>query len=368
MSGKRVLVTGPTGFIGLNLVKTLISRGHHVSALVRATSDVSRIKELERLGANPIVADLQDIDSLSRAVADQQIVFHLAAVTRAIKLDTFKRVNLDGLANLLRSVIAENGEAKFVFVSSLAAAGPSEPGKPHREGVEAEPRSNYGKSKRNAERLAVEYSDRLNISIVRPPIVLGPHDFRGGEMFRLIERWGIHFTPGVRVNDYSVIHVADLCAALLAVAAEGRRITKEDPDGGIYYAAADEIVSYQNLGTMISQALGRRSMLSFPIIHPIMRLIGGFNSLIGTLKGQPKFLNFDKTRDVTAGSWACDNQKLKEETGFTLPTSLADRIAQTVRWYRDAGWLEQIPSHQSEQSPATSDASHGSSSPTIHLN
>ena len=365
MSGKRVLVTGPTGFIGLNLVKTLISQGHTVSALVRATSKTDQLK---RLGATPIVADLQDQASLAHAVAGQQIVFHLAAVTRALKLETFDKVNLDGLANLLQSLIAENSDAKFVFVSSLAAAGPSKRGKPHREGFVDEPRSNYGKSKRDAEGLAAEFSDRLDISIVRPPIVLGPHDFKGGEMFKLIERWGIHLTPGMRANDYSIIHVADLCAALIAVANDGRRISLQDPTAGIYYAAADQIVSYRQLGTMISQALGRRSMFSFPIVHPMMRMLGGFNTLIGILKGQPQFLNFDKTRDVTAGSWACENRKLKEETGIRFPISLNDRIAQTVRWYRSAGWLNPTPANNSQRSPTTSSTVHDNNGPTIDVN
>ena len=368
MSGKRVLVTGPTGFIGLNLVKALISQGHHVNALVRATSKTSKTEYLKRLGAHPIVADLQDKDSLSRAVAGQQIVYHLAAVTRALKLETFKKVNLDGLTNLLESVIADNNNAKFVFVSSLAAAGPSRRGTPHREDFFAEPRSNYGKSKRDAENLAATFSERLNVSIVRPPIVLGPHDVRGSEMFKLIDRWGVHFTPGMRADDFSVIHVADLCAALVAVGTNGRRMTQQNPTAGIYYAAADEIVSYRKLGTMISQALGRQSMLNLPIVHPMMRLIGGINTMVGSLKGQPQFLNFDKTRDVTAGSWACENHKLKEETGFTLPISLADRLAQTVRWYRSAGWLESIPANKTQRSPATSNAGRTSNGPTINVN
>ena len=368
MSGKRILVTGPTGFIGLNLVKILINQGHQVSALVRSTSQESKTQRLKTLGANVVVADLQDRASLSRAVAGQQIVFHLAAVTRAINLETFQKVNLDGFANLLKSVIAENNDTKFVFVSSLAAAGSCQRGKPHREGDLAAPKSNYGKSKRDAENLATQFSDQLDISIVRPPIVLGPHDFRGGEMFRLIGKWGIHLTPGTKPNDYSAIHVTDLCAALIAVAQNGKRISRQNPIDGLYYAAADEIVSYQKLGSMIGQALGQQSVVNLPIPHPIMRLIGSVNTLVGNLKGQPQFLNFDKTRDVTAGSWACENRKLKRETGFTFPVSLADRIAQTVRWYRNDGWLKAIPESGSQHSPAISQTGHSHDGPSMNVN
>ena len=279
MLGKRILVTGATGFIGLNLVKSLISQGHRVSAMVRAKSSVSKTNELKRMGAVLVRADLQKKTSLARAVANQQIIFNLAVVARAVKLATFKEVNFDGFANLLESVIAERCDAKLVHISSLSAAGPSKLGMPNREEFAAAPISNYGKSKLDAEKLAVQFSDRLNISIVRPPIVLGPHDFRGGQMFKLIQRWGIHVTPGNIANEYSAIHVDDLCSALMAVAANGKPVTPQDSVAGIYYAAADEIITYQKLGAMINLALGRQSLTSLPLPNPLLKLIGGLNTV-----------------------------------------------------------------------------------------
>ena len=367
MSGKRILVTGPTGFIGLNLVKELINQGHQVSALVRSTSSPPKTALLKKLGANLVQADLKDPDSLGPAVAGQQAIFHLAAVARAVKIETFKEVNLVGFSNLMQAAIAAGSNPKIVFVSSLAAVGPSPFGQPHRECAIPNPISNYGKSKRAAEQLAQQFSDRLNISIVRPPIVLGPHDPRGFEMFKLIERWGVHFNPSINNEEYSVIHVTDLCAALIAVADNGQSMTPQDPAAGVYFASGDEIVSYQQLGTMIGQALGKTSTFNFPVIRPILRLIGGFNTMIGKLTGSPKFMNYDKVRDVTAGSWAIENQKLKEDTGFELSTSLAQRISQTVRWYRSQGWL-QPAANASQRVPAAQNPSQGSNDPTMHAN
>jgi len=321
MSGKRILVTGPTGFIGLNLVKELISQGHQVTALVRSTSSPAKTTLLKRLGANLVQADLQDPDSLTQAVAGQQVIYHLAAVARAVRIETFEEVNLFGFANLLQSAIAAGGEPKVVFVS------------------------------------------------FRPPIVLGPHDPRGFEMFKLIERWGVHFNPSMKNQEYSVIHVTDLCAALIAVAANGQSVTPQDSSAGVYFAGGDEIVSYQQLGSMIGQALGKRSTFNFPVFRPILRLIGGFNTMVGKLTGSPKFMNYDKVRDVTAGSWAIENQKLKTETGFELSTSLAQRISQTVRWYRSEGWLKPKPAGAAQRSPATQNSSQGSNDPTtMHVN
>ena len=368
MSGKRILVTGPTGFIGLNLVEQLISQGHQVTALVRSSSSPAKTTLLKQMGANLIQADLNDPDSLALAVAGQQVIFHLAAVARAVKLETFAQVNQIGFANLMQSAIATGSDAKIVFVSSLAAVGPSKFGRPHRECAAPQPISNYGKSKRAAEELAQQFRDRLNISIVRPPIVLGPHDSRGFEIFKLIDRWGVHFNPSIRNEEYSVIHVADLCAALIAVAANGQSVTPQDLNAGMYFAAGDEIISYQRLGSMIGQALGKESTFNFPVFRPILRLIGGVNTTIGKLTGSPKFMNYDKVRDVTAGSWACENQKLKKETGFRFSTSLTQRINQTARWYYNEGWLKPKSAKNARQIPSTQSTHQSSNDAAMHVN
>lgn len=367
MSKQRVLVTGPNGFIGINLVKTLIGNGADVTALVRATSNTSA---LERLRVRIVQGDLADVDSLAAAVAGQDVIYHLAAAARAVRLSTFAKVNLDGFRNLMLAAIAAGNEPKLVFVSSLAAVGPSGQ-HPHREGDGATPVSNYGKSKRAAELLAAQYSDRLNISIVRPPIVLGPHDVKGWEIFRTINRWGIHITPGNGRAIYSVIHVADLCAAMIAVAARGERLTPQDIKRGIYFAAADETMTYAELGCTISNALGKKLALNIPAFSPLLKLIGAINTLIGNLKGSPRFLNYDKVRDVTAGSWACENNKLKQEIGFQFPASFATRITQTAKWYRNQGWLENDSKSRRTQAVAVGSAAatgRSPSGPTMNVN
>jgi len=343
MSPKRVLVTGSTGFIGINLVKTLLAAGHKVTALVRATSDTS---ELQQLGVNLIEADFGDAKSLKKAVAQQQVIYHLAAVTRAVSLATFKEVNLDGFRNLLSAAIASDQDPKLVFVSSLAAMGPSAKEVAHCESVTAKPLSNYGK---------------------RPPIVIGPHDRKGFELFRTINQLGVHFIPGFNKSVCSVIHVSDLCAALMAVAQHGRRLTPDNPENGTYLAAADEIVTYNELGAMIGLAMGRQSTTNVPIPRPVLKLIGGVNTFVGNLRGSPLFLNYDKVRDVTGGSWACNNSKLKQETGFSCPTPLATRIAQVVKWYRNEGWLPNADTIGAQ--PATSvNVRHNPNEPTMKVN
>ncbi len=367
MPAKRVLVTGPTGFIGINLVKMLLRRGDRVTAMVRASSDTSALRAM---GVRIVEADLGDANSLASAVADQEVIYHLAAAARAVHLSTFQKVNLDGLRNLMIAAIAAGNDPTLLLVSSLAAVGPSDHAHPHRADAIAKPVSNYGKSKRAAELLAAQYSDRLNVSIVRPPIVLGPYDVKGLEIFKTISQLGMHFTPGLPSSTYSVIHVSDLCAAMIAVATRGRRVTPQNLEGGAYFTAADETMTYADLGTMIGQALERSDTYNIPIFSPILRLMGAVNTLIGKLKGSPQFLNYDKVRDVTAGSWACENDKLKREIGFEFPTSFATRMVQTVNWYRREGWLKSDTSVTSQPVAvgATSSNRRSANEPTMNVN
>ncbi len=368
MTSKRVLVTGPTGFIGVNLVKRLVNAGADVTALVRSTSDTTA---LEALGVTMVRAELHNLQSLASAVANQEVIYHLAAAARAVHLSTFKRVNLDGFENLILAAINAGHHPKLILVSSLAAVGPSAKNRPHHEGTVANPISNYGKSKRAAEWLAAKYSDRLDISIVRPPIVLGPHDAKGLEIFKTISQLAIHIRPGLKNSKYSVIHVADLCEAMIAVAERGRCVRPDNLQRGTYFAAADEIMTYAELGQMIGRALGKRNTLNLPILSPILKMVGGFNTLLGNLQGAPRFLNYDKVRDVTAGCWACENKKLKQETGFEFPATFAKRIQQTAKWYRDAGWLDSGKIKRQQIAPvgsAVQTGHHSCSGPTINVN
>ncbi len=145
----RSLVTGASGFIGRRLARELVRRGDEVACLVRRTS---RTAPLSGLPVELVVGDLGDPGSLDAAVKGRDRVFHLAGVVQALDEADFDTANTRGTANLVGACLrAAPGLKRFVFVSSIAAAGPSGPGRPVVETDAPKPVSAYGRSKLAAE-------------------------------------------------------------------------------------------------------------------------------------------------------------------------------------------------------------------------
>ncbi|MGH7580741.1 MAG: NAD-dependent epimerase/dehydratase family protein, partial [Gemmatimonadales bacterium] len=139
----KALVTGATGFVGSHLVEALHRRGDEVTALVRSPAKAAA---LGPLGVRLVAGDLDDRDSLARAVRGQDLVFHVAGLVAARSEGEFMRCNRDGTAHLLAAGTAA-GISRFVLVSSMAAGGPASPGRPLTGAEPPRPVTAYARSK-----------------------------------------------------------------------------------------------------------------------------------------------------------------------------------------------------------------------------
>ena len=117
----KVIVTGPDGVLGSNLVRELIARDHKVSVLLLkgATS-----KTLDGLNIDKFYGDILEKDSLNAAFTGQDIVIHCAASTSVYPArDPFiNKVNVEGTANVIQA-IKENKIKRLVYVGTANSFG-----------------------------------------------------------------------------------------------------------------------------------------------------------------------------------------------------------------------------------------------------
>jgi len=154
----RVLVTGGAGFIGSNLVRTLLERGDDVRVLDNFSTG-SR-QNLAGLGVEIVEGELRSYERVHNAVRGVELVYHLGAlgsVPRSVQDPlTSSAVNIEGTLNVLLAARDENVR-RVVFSSSASVYG-SSASLPSTEDLPPDPISPYGVAKLAAERYCVSFS------------------------------------------------------------------------------------------------------------------------------------------------------------------------------------------------------------------
>ena len=321
-----VLVTGGTGFVGSHLVERLCELGISVRCLVRRSSPLDRLPPAVQL----VYGDLRGGAGLREAVEGARVVIHVAGVTKALERTEFYRGNVDGTRNLL-AACEETGPARFVHVSSLAAIGPSPDGRPLSEDAEPHPLTHYGKSKLAAERAVLESKLAPRAVIVRPAVVFGPRDTDVFEIFRAANK-GLLVRIGRAESLAAMIYVKDLVEALIAAA------SVECAAGRAYFAAAPKAVSWTGLAGTAAAIMGRK--LRTVSVPPAAAYAAGWCAeMAARLRGRPGIVSREKVTEARCPYWVCDTRRAEADLGLrTRP--LAEGVAETLAWYKQAGWLK----------------------------
>ncbi len=332
----RVLVTGASGFVGGHLAKRLIARGHEVVALARPTSNV---RALEALGVALATGDLATGEGLEAAVAEVDVVHHVAGVTKAWRYEEYLQGNAEATRLLCEAIARRARPPRLVYCSSLAAAGPAEVGRPRTESDEATPVSMYGRSKLAGEQAVRRFAERIPAVIVRPPFVYGPGDTVNLPPLMAMGRTGVYLKAGFGPKHYSFIHVHDLTEALVAAGEKGRTLSPSDSSAGVYFVADPQPYSWEDFCAALSKAMGRRRAVVLPVPEVLGLAAGIGAELGGRLKGAAPIMSRDKAREMRCEAWTCAADRAREEIDFVPQHPLDDGLKQTIEWYRKEGWL-----------------------------
>ncbi len=320
---RTALVTGATGFLGLNLVRGLLAQGWDVTALHLPGDD---LRYLSRFSVQATAGDILDTSSVTQAMAEGvDAVFHLAGDTSTWNkhADRQYAVNVVGTAHVCQAALAKHA-TRLIHTSSSSAFGC------HDTTINEATRSNastcgisYHRSKYLGEQEVRAAVDRgLDAVILNPCNVIGPYDT--GNWSQLICAVARRELPGVPPGTGTFSHVDDIAAAHIAAFERGRR--------GERYLLGGVKSSFRE----VIAAIARVADVPVPRKELTARQLR-FASFVATLRswltGHEPRLNPAKVKRLV-GTLSCDDSKAVHELGFRsrpIRTMVADCHAWLVR-------------------------------------
>ena len=312
MTGRRVLITGGSGYFGTLLAEAALAQGDEV-----------RILDLEEpvdpLDAEVVRGDVRDRDVVRKACDGVDVVLNnVAQVPLAKDQDLFWSVNVVGTANVLLAA-RDAGVAKVVHTSSSAIFGIPE-ANPVTEETPGRPLEAYGRAKLEAEGICHEAAaSGLDVSIIRPRTILG-HGRLGimAILFEFVAEGAPVFVFNGGGNRYQFVHAADLADATL--------LASRRPGSETYNIGADHPATMRETLTALTDhaATGSRvrSLPTAPAAAAMRGLAGA-----GLVPFAPyHWLLFGE-------SLYFDTTKAKEELGWRSTRSNGEMLIESYEWF-----------------------------------
>lgn len=239
------LVTGGCGYFGSLLVRHLLDHGHDVRVF-------DLVDDID-LDVEVVIGDIRDEEAVRRAVHGVDVVYHnVAQVPLARDATLLETVNVNGTRVLLDASAAA-GVTRVVHTSSSAVFGVPR-SNPVLSTTPPSPAETYGRAKARAEEICAEYTERLDVSIVRPRTILG-HGRLGifGILFDWIADGADPFVLGRGDNRYQFVHaddLADLCRRVGDL--PGSHVVNAGTDRfGTMYEALDTLCHHAGTGSRV---------------------------------------------------------------------------------------------------------------------
>ncbi len=326
---EKVLCTGAAGFIGGHLVQALCRMNYDVTGLIHPRDDASR---LENLDLTILEADIEDRESLLRVGSGYSYVYHLAGVLTGPIPERFHGVNYLGTKNLVE-VLWESGTRpkRFLFTSSVSAVGPAQKNSVLTEESPCRPISDYGKSKLLAEQFLLSVSDRLPVTVVRLPLVYGPHGFGGLYSFFKTINKGYCISAGHA--ETSLVFVSDAVEGMISAAQSPTAV------GQVYFLGEDKIYSSEEIFAAIERALGKRA-LKLKLTYPVVSLLAGLLGFYAKRRQREPMVSKKELEEyLKFRYWLVSTRKARSDFDFEARVSFEQGAAITAAWYQRGGHI-----------------------------
>lgn len=325
------LVTGATGLVGINLVRSLADAGQSVRALVRPSS---RIVGLDLPGVQYALGDVTDFESVRSAMTGCSRVYHAAAWVGMSpgQWNRARAVNVGGTDNVCRAAL-KTGVERLVHVSSIAAVGHGPIDRPANENTPwnlAGMRSPYYTTKHEAESVVRNHvASGLDAVIVNPAYIIGPWDVRPGSGRTILLCAARRLRAYPARGGTTLVDVREVIAGLRAAMDRGRR--------GERYIVAGESMTFHEFLSRAARIAGvepPRRAIPFGWIY-LPAMLATAAHLVNP-RWCPDF-NLGTLRAAYCEHYVTSAKARRELNLQHMPIDLA--IADTLHWFEENGYL-----------------------------
>jgi nucleoside-diphosphate-sugar epimerase len=301
----KIALTGATGFVGNFIVPELLAVKHKIKALARQPA------ALCNQGLEVIKGDLADETALAKLVENVDVVIHVAGAISERNRAGYFAANLAGTKRLYDASQKANCR-RFIYVSSITAR---EPGLSH-----------YAASKAAAEQFLLGQKGGPQVIIMRPSAIYGPGDRSTLPLLKTLQS---HFAivPGNAASRFSLIHARDFAQVVVSAAASNATgvLEVDDMAGGH---------TWQDLANANRAITGMPQKLIYaPKLLALT--VATYAELVGSITTKPSITNRGKVTELYHQDWVARGQNWPRDN----PIRLAEGLAETLRWYVEAGWL-----------------------------
>ena len=302
---KTAVITGGRGFVGGRLTELLLKEGYRVKLLTRGRGGPSDNPLLETVGV-----DYNDVQDLKYALKGADCVFHLAAAIFAFNKEEFYKANVEVTKNLCQAA-AQTPEIKsFVYLSSQAAAGPSEyKNNPIDERSAAAPVSDYGATKLAAEEYVLKLPRNIHKTVIRAPVVYGKNDSGVSKIASWVAR-GIMVNTSSSEMFFNFVYVEDLVLALYKAS------QLPQADGETFFVCEPASYSWKHFINTMADAMGKPRPLMFNLPYFLLEAAAFVYESAARVFSITPALNYDKIKEASIkGHWTCSSRKWTTLTG-----------------------------------------------------
>lgn len=327
----RVLITGGTGFIGSRLALRCLALGHTVTVLAQENNPVEarNRQQIEAKGARIILGSVTERERVSEAVREIDWIYHLAAAQHEANVsdEKFWRVNVDGTTNVLQA--STNARVKrFIHGSTIGVYGSSTAEIDEQSPLR--PDNIYGVTKLEAEKLVLTYREKVPAVVIRIAETYGPGDFRLLKLFKAIQN-GIFLMIGNGANRHHLVYIDDLIEGLLLAA------TVDKATGKIIVLPGKASLTTRDMVEVIARHLNKKTPRLRVPLFPLWVLATAMETALRPLGIRPPLHR--RRMDFFKKSFVFSGQQSEKLLGFIPKVGFDHGVVETVRWYRQRGYL-----------------------------